>query len=83
VDLIISDWNMPKCSGLDFLRWVRNSVNWKQTPFIMATAQSDKKQEHLAVTDGVSGLVAKPFSPDELEKKIANIEISLISFDAL
>ena len=48
VDLIISDWNMPKKSGLSFLEWIRRHESFKDIPFIMATAQSDKGQEHVA-----------------------------------
>ncbi len=44
-DLVISDWNMPKRDGLEFLQWLRNSDEYKNLPFIMATGQSDKGKE--------------------------------------
>lgn len=70
VELIISDWNMPNFDGYDLLKWVRAAEKRKDTPFIMATAQGEKKQVSLAREAGVSALVPKPFNADELRGKI-------------
>ncbi|ADK84049.1 response regulator receiver modulated CheW protein [Desulfarculus baarsii DSM 2075] len=70
VELIISDWNMPNFDGYELLKWVRADARRKNTPFIMATAQGEKKQVSLAREAGVSALVAKPFNADELRAKI-------------
>ncbi len=70
-DLIISDWNMPNKSGLELLQWVRANEKCKKIPFIMATGQSDKQQEKLAVNEGVNGFIAKPFEDDELNNIIS------------
>jgi len=69
-DLIISDWNMPKKSGLELLQWVRSDETCKNIPFIMATGQSDKQQEKIAVEAGANGFIAKPFEDDELNGAI-------------
>jgi two-component system chemotaxis response regulator CheY len=49
IDLIISDWNMPKMTGLDLLKKVRASDSLKKTPFLMVTAEaiSDKLEKIL------------------------------------
>lgn len=70
VDLIISDWNMPNLDGYELLKWVRAHATRNTTPFIMATAQGEKKQVTLATEAGVSGLVPKPFNADDLLNKI-------------
>ena len=71
ISLIISDWNMPNMSGYELLTWVRTkSKKFQKIPFIMATAQSDKSQALKAKTAGVTGMVAKPFTPEELQAKI-------------
>jgi len=71
VSLIISDWNMPNMSGYELLTWMRTkSKNFTKTPFIMATAQSDKAQADKAKTAGANAIVAKPFTADELKEKI-------------
>jgi len=70
VDLIISDWNMPDVSGYDLLVWVRSDEKCKDIPFIMATAQGEKKQAKLAEDAGVSTMITKPFGPPELKRVI-------------
>lgn len=67
IDLIISDWNMPDKSGLDLLKWVRSDAVHRETPFIMATAQAEKKEAARAGEAGVSNFITKPFSQEELK----------------
>lgn len=71
ISLIISDWNMPNMSGYELLTWVRTkSDRFINTPFILATAQSDKAQAIKAGAAGVTSIIAKPFTPEELQEKI-------------
>lgn len=71
--LIISDWNMPKCTGLDFLKRVRSDSRYGKTPFILVTAEKEKDQVIEAVKAGVSGYVVKPFTPQLLREKIEEV----------
>ncbi len=73
VQLVISDWNMPNKSGMDVLAWMRQNPTYKSTGFLMATGQGDKIYVKQAMEAGASGVVAKPFSPDELKSKIDEI----------
>lgn len=68
IGLIISDWNMPNKSGYDLLVWVRASERCRNIPFILATAQSEKRQTIKATEAGVSAFVSKPFAADELQR---------------
>ncbi len=70
VGLIISDWNMPNKGGYDLLVWVRSDEESKDVPFIMATAQAEKKMTLKATEAGVSGFITKPFSAAELKEVI-------------
>ena len=70
IGLIISDWNMPNKNGYELLKWIRKSEKWKKTPFIMATAQGEKKVIVKAENAGVSNIISKPFTSDELKKII-------------
>jgi chemotaxis signal transduction protein/ABC-type nitrate/sulfonate/bicarbonate transport system substrate-binding protein/AmiR/NasT family two-component response regulator len=70
VRLIISDWNMPNKSGYDLLVWVRENKETSHIPFIMATAQGEKKITAKAEEAGVTNFITKPFSPPELQKVI-------------
>ena len=70
-DLIISDWNMPNATGLDLLRHVRKT--WHHMPFIMLTGRASEDFVLAAKDNGVNGYVVKPFSPDQLMRKIQSV----------
>jgi two-component system chemotaxis response regulator CheY len=70
-DLIISDWNMPNVTGLDLLRHVRKT--WQNMPFIMLTGRATEDFVLAAKEHGVNGYVVKPFSPDQLSRKIQSV----------
>ncbi len=68
--LIISDWNMPNCTGLDFLKRVRADSKFKNLPFILLTAEAEAAQIAQAVALGVSNYIVKPFTADILKQKL-------------
>jgi len=73
VDLIISDWNMPKMTGLELLKAVRGSDKFKRTPFLMVTAEAQKQNVIEAVQAGVSNYVVKPFTAEAISEKLEKI----------
>jgi two-component system chemotaxis response regulator CheY len=73
VDLIISDWNMPKMTGLDFLKTVRGDESTKDIPFVMVTAEAQKDNVLQAVQAGVSNYIVKPFTADTVKEKLAKV----------
>jgi two-component system chemotaxis response regulator CheY len=70
IGLVISDWNMPNCTGIDLLRRVRGDSRFKTLPFILLTAESEGHQVAEAVKSGVDNYIVKPFTPDLLSKKL-------------
>ncbi len=73
IGLIISDWAMPNMDGYELLTWVRGEEQFKEIPFIMATGHGDKAYVAKAKEGGASGVVAKPFTADELKVLIDEI----------
>ena len=73
IDLIISDWNMPKMTGLDLLKAVRADANMANTPFIMVTAEAQQDNIILAVKAKVSQYIVKPFTAETLAEKLQKI----------
>ncbi|MBU0484011.1 MAG: chemotaxis response regulator CheY [Proteobacteria bacterium] len=73
VDMIISDWNMPKMTGLELLKAVRADAAMKDLPFIMVTAEAQQDNIILAVKAKVSQYVVKPFTADTLGEKIDKV----------
>ena len=70
IGLIISDWNMPKMTGLDLLKAVRANPEWAEIPFIMVTAEAQQDNIIMAVKAKVSQYIVKPFTADTLGEKI-------------
>jgi len=68
--LIISDWNMPNMMGIDLLRAVRGDERLKPTPFLMVTAEAQKENVLEAAKAGVSNYIVKPFTANDLQKKL-------------
>ena len=73
VDLVISDWNMPRMTGIDFLRAVRSDDALKELPFLMVTSEVDKEKTMEAVQAGVNQYIVKPFNANQLAEKIREI----------
>lgn len=73
IDLIISDWNMPKMTGLELLKNVRANADWSKIPFIMVTAEAQQDNIILAVKAKVSQYIVKPFTADTLGEKINKV----------
>jgi CheY-like chemotaxis protein len=70
IDLILSDWEMPLMTGEEFLRNVRSAPNGANVPFVMISSRGDRDHIVKAIQSGVSDYLSKPFSADELLKKV-------------
>jgi two-component system chemotaxis response regulator CheY len=73
VEFVVSDWNMPNMSGLEFLKAVRSDSRFAQLPFLMVTAESEKDNIIEAVRNGVSSYIVKPFTGAALQEKLTKI----------
>lgn len=71
--LIVSDWNMPNCTGLDFLKRVRGDQKFKKTPFVLVTAEAESQQVAEALKAGVDQYVVKPFNKEALQSKLESV----------
>ncbi|WP_022662344.1 chemotaxis response regulator CheY [Paucidesulfovibrio longus] len=73
IDFIVSDWNMPKMTGIELLRKVRGSEEYADVPFLMVTAEAQQENIIEAVQAKVSNYIVKPFTPETLGDKINKI----------
>jgi two-component system chemotaxis response regulator CheY len=73
VGLVISDWNMPNCTGLDLLKRLRADSRFKNTPFMLLTAESESSQVATAVQAGVDNYMIKPFTTQILHEKMEQV----------
>ncbi|WP_456119855.1 chemotaxis response regulator CheY [Thiomicrorhabdus heinhorstiae] len=72
-DFIVSDWNMPKMTGIELLKHVRADQNLKDLPFLLITAEAKRSQILEAAQAGVDGYIVKPFTAATLNEKIQKI----------
>ena len=72
-DLVVSDWNLPTMTGFELLSYIRNNDRIKDTPFLMLTGNTDKNSVTAAFQSGASDYLIKPFSAEELEKKLIRL----------
>ena len=70
IDLIISDWNMPEMTGIEFLRACKSDPKISHIPFIMVTAEAHKESVLEAIKAGVDNYITKPFTSDKLQDAI-------------
>jgi len=72
-DIIVTDFQMPVMTGLEFVQKLRQSEQTKEIPVIMLTARGfaikDESKEQLRISEFLS----KPFSPKELLRTIDDI----------
>jgi two-component system chemotaxis response regulator CheY len=67
-DWILSDWNMPEMTGIEFLRALRGGGN--ATKFGFVTSQSAPEVRDTALEAGAQFLITKPFTPEAFEKAL-------------
>ncbi|NLX91640.1 MAG: response regulator [Firmicutes bacterium] len=77
IDLIFLDWNMPKMSGIDFLAHIKKHPEYKNIPVIMTTSVNERENIIKAIQAGASQYLVKPFTSEDVIKKILeHIDVS-------
>jgi CheY-like chemotaxis protein len=62
IDFILSDWNMPIMTGMEFLKAVRADAKLTHLPFIMITAEAERRRILEVIANGVTDLLVKPYT---------------------
>jgi two-component system chemotaxis response regulator CheY len=73
IDLIISDWKMPRLSGIELLDKVRTASHAPALPFIMVTSEAKTENILLAGKHSATAYLVKPFSFAELTSTLRKI----------
>lgn len=73
VNIIISDWMMPRMDGAELCRRVRSNQLTSHIPFVMLTAKTDDDSKVEGMDVGADTYIEKPFSVQYLEACIRNI----------
>jgi two-component system, chemotaxis family, chemotaxis protein CheY len=73
VRMILTDINMPKMDGLQFLAAVKAVPEWSAIPVVMITTEGGESKVGEAVRLGAAGYVRKPFTADQIKEKLAGV----------
>ena len=71
--LIVSDMMMPRMTGAQLVRGLRMHSVLDAVPIMMLTAKADDELRVTLLRDGVQDYLTKPFLPDELLARVANL----------
>jgi two-component system chemotaxis response regulator CheY len=66
VDLVIADINMPNMDGITLLKSLRALAEYKFTPVLMLTTESQDAKRQQGKVAGATGWIVKPFNPEQL-----------------
>ena len=64
--IVLSDIEMPRMDGFDFVRNLRADARWKDLPVIMITSRIAQKHRDHAAELGVDHYLGKPYSEEDL-----------------
>ncbi|AUZ45834.1 response regulator [Pseudomonas orientalis] len=73
VHLIISDVNMPNMDGITFVKEVKKLANYKFTPIIMLTTESQEAKKAEGQAAGARAWVVKPFQPAQMLAAVSKL----------
>jgi two-component system chemotaxis response regulator CheY len=72
-DLIITDYNMPKKTGLDLVKELKINDNYKNINILMLTTEVGSDLKKQAKEAGLRAWIVKPFQKDNLLKVIQKL----------
>ena len=70
-DVVLSDWNMPNMTGIEFLRHLRASGD--QTPFGFVTSEGSDDMREVAERAGARFVIVKPFTAEVFSDALAPV----------
>ena len=72
-ELVITDWEMSKMSGLQLLQQIRADPELKQIPVLMVSEDTNPENIVAATKAGVNAYLIKPFEVASFAEKMENI----------
>ena len=73
VHLIVSDVNMPNMDGISMVKEVKKLPNYKFTPIMMLTTESDQEKKMQGKAAGAKAWLVKPFQPPTLLDAVSKL----------
>lgn len=72
-DLILMDVRMPRMTGYDACRLLKEQAATKHIPVVFLSAKGQESEIHQGLEMGATEYILKPFAPDELTQQVKRI----------
>ena len=72
-DVVITDINMPRMDGFGFIEGMRADPQYRGTPVLVLTTESDAAKKQRARDAGATGWIVKPFDPVKLVDAVRRV----------
>jgi len=72
-DVIVTDLNMPRLNGFEFVERVRCDARHRAVPILVLTTECDQEKKDRARRAGATGWITKPFDPEKLMSAIRRV----------
>ncbi|MGE4319344.1 MAG: response regulator [Deferribacterales bacterium] len=66
IDMVVTDLNMPNMDGIELIRALRAKQEFRFTPIIMLTTESQDSKKSEGKVAGATGWIVKPFQQEQL-----------------
>jgi two-component system, chemotaxis family, chemotaxis protein CheY len=73
IHLVITDLNMPVMDGMTLIRQLRAKPEFKFTPILMLTTESQESKKQEGKAAGATGWIVKPFRPEQLLQVVTKV----------
>ena len=70
-DLVVSDWEMPRMTGLELLKKVRTDSELWRTPLYLISSLSEQQHIVKALNMGATGYLTKPVNQNMVKSKFS------------
>jgi two-component system chemotaxis response regulator CheY len=77
-DLVLLDWNLPYCSGGEFIRMIRSLEKCQDLPIVVVSSETSQKTIIAALKEGASEYIIKPVDGAMFRKKMIAIVQSIL-----
>jgi len=72
-DLVITDVRMPKMTGYEACRQIKADPATQHIPVVFLSAKGQEAEVQTGLDSGADEYLLKPFAPDQLTRKVADI----------
>jgi CheY-like chemotaxis protein len=72
-DLVITDVRMPKMTGYEACKLIKADPATKHIPVVFLSAKGQEAEVQTGLASGGDEYLLKPFAPDQLTRKVAEI----------